>query len=83
MHGATNTEQPRIDDDQLRIDDTKDREGVKFWNESANETDSNSDCSERFDEEKWDSRSMRLDGELGESRTERKAVIEIQVRKIK
>ena len=68
---STNTEQLRIDDDQLRTSDTsdtEDREGFWFWNESANETDSDSECSGESDE-----------GELDcgpESRTEKEAVLE-------
>ena len=71
---STNIEQLRIDDDKLRIEDdqlrasdtsdtsyTEDREDVWFWNESANETDSDSDCSKESDEEEWDSESRKLD----------------------
>lgn len=93
---STNTEQLRIDDDQLRIDDDQlrasdtsdtsdieDGEGVWFWNESVNETDSDLDCSEESDEEEWDGGPRKLDGRSGESRTEKEAVIETQVGMIK
>lgn len=67
---STNTEQLRIDDDQLRTSDTRDtedREGVWFWNESANETDSDSECGGESDE-------GELDCGPEESRTEKEAV---------
>lgn len=80
---STNTEQLRIDDDQLRASDTEVREGVWFWNKSANETDSDSECSERPDEEELDGGPGELDGGPWESRTEKEAVTETQVGKIK
>ena len=54
---STNTEQLRIEDDQLRTSDTsdtEDREGVWFWNKSANKTDSDSECSGKSDEGELD-----------------------------
>ena len=69
---STNTEQLRIEDDQLRTSDTsdtEDREGVWFWNESTNETDSDSECSGKSDEEE-------LDCGPEESRTEKEAILE-------
>ena len=69
---STNTEQLRIDDDQLRTSDTsdtEDREGFWFWNESANETDSDSECTRESDE-------GELDCGPEEFRTEKEAVFE-------
>ena len=65
---STNIEQLRIDDNQLRASnisdtsDTEDREGVWFWNKSANKTHSDSDFSEKSDEEEWDGGPRKLDG---------------------
>lgn len=60
---STNTEQLRTSDTR----DTEDREGVWFWNESANETDSDSECGGESDE-------GELDCGPEESRTEKEAV---------
>ena len=58
-----NTEQPRIDDNELNANDTgdtsntgdtgahTDEEGTWFWNQSANELDSNSECDGYSDSE--------------------------------
>lgn len=48
--------QPRIDDDKLSTDDTSDTEGesgIWFWNESADEIDSNSEEEGELDERYW------------------------------
>ena len=54
-----NTEQPRIDDNELSTDDTgdtgdtgdtdadTDEEGTWFWNQSANELESDSECDQK------------------------------------
>ena len=75
---STNTEQLCIKDDQLctsNISNTEDREGVWFWNKSANKTDSDLECSGKSDEEE-------LDCEPEESRTEKEAVLETQLGEI-
>ena len=49
--------QPQIDDDKLSTDDTSDTEGesgIWFWNESANEIDSDSEEEGELDEKDWE-----------------------------
>ena len=76
-----NTEQPRIDDNKPSTSDTgdtdadTDEEGTWFWNKSANELESDSECSGYSDEE----------GDLGPegSRTEEEAPSQKQPKEIK
>lgn len=65
------------------MSDIKDKEGVWFWNESANEINSDSDYHERSDEEEWDGEPRKLDGKSEESRTEKETVIETHMGIIK
>ena len=79
-----NTEQPRIDDNELNANDTgdtgntgdtgdtgadTDEEGTWFWNQSANELESNSEC-DGYSDSEGDS-GLEAKGE--ESRTEKRA----------
>lgn len=55
-----NSAQLQIDDDQLSTHDTSDTEGVSgiwFWNESANELDSDSEEEGKLDEKDWEGQS--------------------------
>lgn len=75
---STNTEQLRIDADQLRTNNTinpEDRKVEWFRNESANETNFNSECGGKSDEEE-------LDREAEESRSEKEAVSKTQSKEI-
>ena len=78
------TEQPRIDDNELSTNDTgdtgdtnadKDEEGTWFWNQSANELESDSECNGYSNEE----------GDLGPegSRTEEEAPPQKRAKEIK
>lgn len=74
----TNTELLRIDDDQFCTSDTSDTEDRKyiwFWNESANITDSVSDCGGISGEEESDCGPE-------EFRIKREAVLETQPKEI-
>ena len=75
----TNTEQLRIEDNQLctsNTSNTKDRKGIWFWNENANKTNSSMECGEKSNKEKLDC------GPEG-SKTEKKAVLKTRLGEIK
>lgn len=71
---STNIEQLCIDNNQLNTSDTKRKEDRKrfwCWNENANETDSDPECSRESDENEFDCGPE-------DSKTEKKAVSETQ-----
>ena len=83
-----NTEQPRIDDNELNTNDTgdtgdtgadTDEEGTWFWNQSANELESDSEC-DGYSDSEGDSGP---EAEGGGSKTEKEALPQNRPREIK
>ena len=91
LERISNTEQPRIDDNKLNTNDTgnagntgntgadMDKEGTWFWNQSANELESDSEC-DGYSDSEGDSKP---EAEEEGSKTEKEAPPQNRLREIK